>query len=69
MEIYPKEIQVLLTTKGFVEAYFKQYRNTSIGKEAYELVEQVHEDYFGMRKYSGWESFRKVKNRFIKTMR
>lgn len=68
MEKYPPSITALLTTKGFIEAYFKQYRHTDVGSKAYECVEQVHEEYFGFRKYSGWESFRKVKNRFIKTM-
>ena len=57
----PSEIIRLstMTPEGFKKIYWKiiQTEHVEVG-EAYEKTEQVHQEFFGNRKYASFESFR-----------
>ena len=56
----------LNTPEGFDRRYYEMcqlYPNNSL---AYEAVERQYESYFGKRKYSNYESYRKTKNKRAK---
>lgn len=59
----PKDVikNATLTSEGFEEVFFSQARTSSSYMEAYEKVEAWHEDTFGRRKYSDYNSFRNAK--------
>lgn len=61
----PKEALQLSTAKGFVEAYFRNLPNCETYEAAYEETERVYEEYYGKRRYSGFDSFRKVRDRIV----
>lgn len=65
--ILEPHLQRLLTQEGFIEAFWEQCADYHTQKDAYEAVERQYERTFGMRKYSDWDSFRKVRDRLIKT--
>lgn len=50
-----------LTADGFEQAFFTEARTSSTYMEAYEKVEVFHEELFGKRKYSDYNSFRNSK--------
>ena len=50
-----------LTAHGFEEVFFSEARTSSTYTEAYEKVEIWHEELFGKRKYSDYNSFRNTK--------
>lgn len=63
-----KEANDLLSTGGFIRYFFAMIRqNPDISQtDAYEMAEAEHEKHFNMRKYSGYDSFRKMKMRYLK---
>lgn len=63
---YPQEVLDLLDLEGFNEKFEEELRNHRTQEEAYEHTEQLHEQFFGRRKYSGYDSFRKVRERKLK---
>ena len=50
-----------LTADGFEQVFFTQASTSSTYMEAYEKVEMWHEETFGRRKYSDYNSFRNAK--------
>jgi hypothetical protein len=62
-----KHIQRLITTEGFIEAFWEmccEYPGKQ--EKAYEAVEQMHYEAFGKNKYANFESFRKTRDQWIK---
>jgi hypothetical protein len=62
-----KEEMELLTQSGFIRKFYQQVReNPDITQEnAYEEVEMIYMKHFGRRKYSNFDSFRRIKRRFL----
>lgn len=56
----PDEILILNSTDGFISEYWRVLSDYSTCKEAYESLETRHLDAFGRRRYSDFESFRRV---------
>jgi len=56
----------LLKPEGFNKAFEERLIDFDTYEKAYESVERMYEMHFGERKYSGYESFRQVRNRLIK---
>lgn len=55
----------MLTPAGFSELYDevrRENRNIS-NQQCYELLEMEHQKYFNRRRYSSYDSFRKVRER------
>jgi len=50
-----------MTAAGFEEVFFSEMGTSTTYMEAYEKVEIFHEQVFGKRKYSDYNSFRNVK--------
>lgn len=50
-----------MTSDGFEQAFFSEARTSTTYMEAYEKVEIFHEEMFGKRKYSDYNSFRNTK--------
>lgn len=63
-----KEANELLSTGGFIRYFFATIRqNPDISQtDAYEIAEAEYEKHFSSRKYSGYDSFRKMKCRYLK---
>ncbi len=51
------QVRQLSTTEGFVEAFQQNIRDCRTFYEAYEVTESQHEELFGKRKYSCYQSF------------
>jgi hypothetical protein len=66
---YPATILRLLTQKGFFDAFEELMPLTRSQLEAYELLEQSREFWFGLRYYSDWESFRNNRYKYLKKCR
>lgn len=56
-------IHTISTTSGFISRYMQHLSHCETQLEAYEMTESEHAAIFKRRKYSGYDSFRKVKNR------
>jgi len=56
----------LVTTQGFINRYFENLKVSKTNLEAYEKTAEEYRVAFGVEKYSGYDSFRKVKNRKFK---
>jgi len=61
-------IRQMLTTDGFIRYFFKIIRENPLmtQTDAYEKTEQVYQDLIGKRRFSGFDSFRQVKKRYLK---
>jgi|GEM_PF-6262636 len=57
----------LLTLDGFIKRYFQHLKTAKTNEEAYLLTASEYKKKFGIDRYSGYESFRKVKNRKLKS--
>lgn len=64
-EVIPKRLvkDSQLSAKTFEELYFKFVPDSKSYPEAYEKAEGIHEKYFEKRRYSSYDSFRKMKDR------
>jgi hypothetical protein len=51
-----------MTAAGFEEVFFDETRTSITYIEAYEKAETFHEEVFGKRRYSDYDSFRKAKD-------
>jgi hypothetical protein len=62
-----KHLLTLLEQEGFI-AQFYLFCGEYCGDchKAYEATERMYESAFGKRKYSGWESFKEIKNRKVR---
>ena len=58
-------IQRLLTTEGFINAFWAMCSDYNTHMEAYEAVERLYERNFGKRRYASFESFWQVKKRYL----
>lgn len=65
LAILPKSVikNSALSPKSFEELFYKCARETATYTEAYEKAEQTHEEYFGCRRYSSYDSFRFQKDK------
>lgn len=59
-------IQSISTKQGFLDRYMYHLYEHETQLAAYEATESEHIAIFNRRKYSGYDSFRKVKNRNTK---
>ena len=48
---------------GFVEAFWENVKTYRTFEEAYQSVEDEYEGYYGITKYSSYDSFRRVRDR------
>jgi len=65
-----KHLQRLITTEGFIQAFWEMSSEYPGSQEkAYNAVEEMYQDNFGTRKYSGLESFRSVMYRYLKNVK
>lgn len=55
----------MLSTVGFLELFeeLRKENNTLSNIQCYETLEQEHEKYFKRRRYSSYDSFRKIRER------
>ena len=56
-------VQKLHSQRGFVEVFEENLKDSPTFTEAYERTERIHEDLFGERRYSCYQSFCVVKKR------
>lgn len=61
-----KLMRQLGTVPGFMQAYFDCLKDYNSHKEAFEAVNAQYHAFWGVYRYSDFESFRKVKNRHFK---
>lgn len=66
-EKIPQHVARLITVEGFNQAVDERFGVHLTLMEAYESVERQYEHHYGGRKYSDYESFRQVRNRYIKS--
>lgn len=62
-----KQYQELMTQDGFIKQFYLfcvEYFGDQ--HRAYEATERMYEGVFGKRKYSGWCSFKEIKNRKLR---
>lgn len=59
-------MKLLATKKGFVQEYYKACKTSKTNNDAFESINNEYFDLFGEFRYRNFESFRKIKNRFIK---
>jgi hypothetical protein len=52
-----------LTKDEFVKLFYTMCSDTKKYSDAYEAAEQFHEDHYGIRRYSNYDSFRKVRDK------
>jgi len=62
-----KHLQKLLTTEGFIEKFYSMCPDYFTHEEAYEATERLYERVFGQRRYASFDSFRKIRDKLIKT--
>lgn len=60
------DFEVIATTESFYKVYENNMRKTKSYKDAYELTEIDHIHRYGARKYSGYESFKANRSRYMK---
>lgn len=61
------EKRQLINPRAFVDRWFRMLPQYPTSVAAYEALEDIYEDYFGRRKYSGWKSFEVIKNRMYRS--
>lgn len=60
IEFTLKQLEItreMSTTKGFCKLFNEHLSHTKTVIRAYEMTEEVHEDLFGKRKFSSYNSF------------
>jgi hypothetical protein len=62
---YPTEILAMLTPEGFDERYHNHCKTCKTYQEAYEKTESEFYDYYQIRKYKSFDSFRVSHNKRI----
>lgn len=63
---YPPEILALLTHEGYDDRYHHHCKTSRTYQEAYEKTEKEFSEYYDMRKYSSYDSFRVSHNKRLK---
>jgi hypothetical protein len=59
------QYQRLLTSKGFIDAFWEMLSYYCSHELAYDAVERQYEAQFGKKKYSSFDSFRICRDKFI----
>lgn len=67
-QLLTEKQKTLLTKEGFIARYYENC-NFSSTIEAYEATERQLVAITGQRRYKNWESFKMVKNKYIKTLK
>jgi hypothetical protein len=62
----PDEAILLLTSKGFDDAFFKALIGSKNHEQAYLKVEDMYKSYYGKSRYSNFLSYKKIRNRRMK---
>jgi hypothetical protein len=57
----------MIKVEGFITRYFQNLKKCKTNEEAYQATAEEYRKAFGHDKYSGYESFKKVKNRKLKS--
>ena len=66
---YPLEILAMLTPEGFDKRYHRNCKSSKTYHEAYEKTETEFYDYYQMRRYKTFDSFRVSHNkRMVRTI-
>jgi hypothetical protein len=60
-------LQTFGSPRGFINRYMQNLNDSATQIEAYERTEAEYKIIFGRQKYSNYESFRRVKNRMMKS--
>ena len=66
---YPEEILRLNTVAGFIQAVYDHTTPDGTQLCAYESVEQVHERYFGRRRYEDYIYFISARSKYYRRIR
>lgn len=63
--ILPKSILngAKLSSDSFEELFFEKVKSTNTYMEAYNQAEEIHEEYFGRRRWSCYENFSRSRKR------
>jgi len=66
--ILPKEIAVgcTMSAESFDRLFYSNVPQSKNNADAYERTEQMHEEFFGRRKYSDLSSFKSAKTKRLK---
>ena len=60
MDKIPDSVLKLMTKESFMELFWEQVASGMTYRKAYEEVEREHENVFRKRRYSNFESFKRV---------
>jgi hypothetical protein len=58
-----------MRTSDFINLYEKNLSAQTSNKKAYEKAENIHKELTGHTRYSGYDSFKSVKNKRVKSKR
>lgn len=62
-------IKKLITVSGFFELYFEECKKQKFRQDAFDVVNELHYNLLGKHKYSTFEYFKQVQNRYYKSER
>ena len=62
-------IAKLITVSGFFELYFDECKKDISRQDAFDAVNELHLKLLGKYKYSGYEYFKQVQNRYYKNQK
>lgn len=58
-------IKRIATSAGFYEYYFEQLKHHKTEVECFDSINDLYFEYFGEYKYASYNSFRKLKNKYL----
>ena len=64
-----EKIAKLITVSGFFELYFEECKKSNSRQDAFEVINNLHFELLGKFKYSTYEYFKQVQNRYYKNQR
>lgn len=56
----------LYTPQGFFQYYFSKLSEFNTDKECFEALNDLHEELFGVPRYSDYYCFKKIKQRYLR---
>lgn len=62
-------IAKLITVSGFFEVYFEECKKVNSRQDAFDAVNNMHFELLGKFKYSTYEYFKQVQNRYYKNQK
>lgn len=63
MVMIPKRVLKMVTQDGFIDFFYSIKKSYMTKVDAYEMCEEIHEQYFGKRKYSEFQTFNVILSR------